>query len=332
MSEIRFVTSSDEHLCEIAPGFRKDNYKNSILQKMIWQGELAKRVSADALFRIGDLFHVKASNKTTMGTVAEVARIHRAYSCPTHAVSGNHDMSYNDPGSIPRQPIGVLYRSNVFQHIQDQTFTSGSMNVRVVGVDFTVDLDDEGLRDKVRKRDGDTYTIALVHALAAHSPSEKFSSFFSEKIFDYRDLVYEGCPDVYVFGHYHKDQGVQTHLGVQFVNVGAVSRGALTFENLDRIPKVTHITCNSQGISIDVHKIPCDDAKQIFDLELKKTLDTNRRDLEDFIHILRTQSQTPQDGGVQNFLAQLERTDYPTDLKQVILDTAEAAEAGLVDE
>src|SRR5690606_7493663 len=150
--------------------------------------------------------------------------IHRGYHCRTHALGGNHDMSKNDPTSINRQPLGVMYNSGVFDPLIDHRFQSASMCVRAIGVDYIVDLRYYGLHDMVRKKPGDTYTIAFVHALAAMDPGEKSQSFFNERIFDYRDLVFEGCPDVYVFGHYHKDQGIQEHNGVQFVNLGAVSR------------------------------------------------------------------------------------------------------------
>lgn len=332
MSEIRLVTSSDEHLADLNPGFRKDSYRDAILRKLEWQGALAKRVSASAVCRAGDFFHVKAANKTTMATVALAAGVHRGYHCPTYAAAGNHDMSHNDPGTVPRQPIGVLYRSGVFRPLRDEILTSGTMKVRMVGVDYTPDLDDDALRDAVRKRDDDVYVVAFVHALASYAPDERFSAFFGEKVFDYRDLVFEGCPDAYVFAHYHKDQGVREHLGVQFVNVGAVSRGALTFENLERAPKSTHLVFGSRGVSVDVHEIPCDDPSVIFDLELKKRLEAERRSLEGFIADFRRSASAVQDGDVLARRAEIMSSGFPDDLKKVLLDTLEAAEAGLVDE
>jgi len=287
MSEIRLLTSSDEHLADLAPGFRKDDYRASILQKIEWQGDMARRFKADAVLRGGDFFHVKAANKTTMRTMAMAARIHRKYSCPTFAMPGNHDMSNNDPDSVPGQPLGVMFESGVFKPMRDETFVSGSMKLRVVGVPYTTDIDVDGIHDLVRKKD-ETYTVAFVHALAAMAPEERIQSFFNERVFDYRDLVFDGCPDVYVFGHYHKDQGVVEHLGVKFVNLGAISRGALTFENMDRKPKVSLIKADSTGIYVEEHVVPHEDASQVFDLDRKKRLDEERRSLDDFISQLRS--------------------------------------------
>jgi len=325
------LTSSDEHLADLSPGFRKDDYKSAVLGKLDWQGSLARKFEANAVLRGGDLFHVKAANKTTMATMAAVAGVHRRYPCPTYSVAGNHDMTHNDPDTVPRQPLGVLFEAGVIRPLSDERFTSGSMSVRVVGVEYVTDLDDEGLRDMVRKKDGDTYTIAVVHALAAYAPEERIQSFFGERIFDYRDLVFEGCPDAYVFAHYHKDQGIREHLGVQFVNLGAVSRGALTFENMERRPKVSSILCSSSGISIEEHEIPCEDASAVFDLEKKQQLEKERRMMDDFIKHLRENSGVG-DGEIKDRVAAFEAGDYPDDLKRVVLSTIEAAEAGVLEE
>lgn len=333
MSEIRFITSSDEHLSDINPGFRKDAYRDAILSKLEWQGELASKMNSNAVLRGGDLFHIKAANKTTMSTLAATAGIHYRYPCPTYSVSGNHDMSQNDPSSIPRQPLGVLFESGAMRRLEDERFESGSMRVRVVGVEYTTDLYDEGLRDLVKKKnDEDTYTIAIVHALAAFAPEEKIQSFFNEKIFDYRDLVFDGCPDVYVFGHYHKDQGIREHLGVKFVNLGAVSRGALVFENLDRIPKVSSIVLNSQGISIEEHEIPSGDASAIFDIDRKKQIEKEKRSMDSF---LRTLAQTNHIG-MNDVKSKLEliknNKEYSEDLRNLLVETIENAESGVLDD
>jgi DNA repair exonuclease SbcCD nuclease subunit len=325
MSEIRFITSSDEHLSDQPPGFRKDNYCHAILEKLTWQGDVARRFGSDAVLRGGDFFHTKAANKTTMSTLAKVADIHRHYPCPTYTIIGNHDISRNDLSTLYKQPLGVLLKSDIFYLLEEETFKSGSMTVRVVGVDYTPGLSHEHLCKLVRSK-GDTYTIAVVHALAAHAPEDRVQSFFDETIFDYRDLIFDGCPDVYVFGHYHKDQGIQEHHGVQFVNLGAISRGALTFENLSRQPKISIITCNSQGISIEAIDVPCGNPQDIFDLDLKRQLEKEYRDLHEFIGKLMSDRATAAGDGIQSRMDAFQQASYPQDLKKLLLATLEAAE------
>lgn len=329
MSEIRFVTSSDEHLADLAPGFRKDDYKSSILKKLEWQGEIARRFNANAVLRGGDFFHVKAANKTTYATSTSAAEIHKRYHCPTYAVAGNHDMSYNDPLSVSRQPLGLMLKSGIFRPMNDVVFEQHSTRVRVIGVEYTTDIDVDGLHNIVRKKPDDMYTIAFVHALASMAPEEKFQSFFNERIFDYRDLIFDGCPDVYVFGHYHKDQGIIDHLGTKFVNLGAISRGALTFENMERKPKVSLITCSPNGISIEEHVVPHEDSLHIFDIDRKKKLEHERRSLDGFIAQFRAAASLPESDSVSARKAML--LQFPEDLRKLVLETLEAAEAGVMD-
>jgi DNA repair exonuclease SbcCD nuclease subunit len=333
MSEIRFVTSSDEHLADNPPGYRKDDYRASIFKKLVYQGVLARKYQANALLRGGDFFHIKAANKTTHSTVSIAARIHQEYSCPTYALAGNHDIVYSDLETISRQPLGVMYNTSVFKNLRDEVFEDDSLKVRVVGIPYTAGLDPDFLRQQVCKLPDDGYVIAFVHALASMAPSEKIQSFFNEPIFDYRDLVFEGCPDAYVFGHYHKDQGIVDHLGVKFVNLGAVSRGALTFENLERKPKVSLIKVNSQGLFIEEHIVPHEDSSQIFDLERKQQIDREMKSLSDFVEQFRLNAAMSKDNDLKSRLNGTDWNLFSDDLKSLAMEIIEAAESGsIVDE
>jgi DNA repair exonuclease SbcCD nuclease subunit len=328
MSKFRIITSTDEHLSDQPPGFRKDDYRSSILRKLQWQVDLAVSSNADAIIRGGDFFHVKAANRTSHSTIQSVAAIHRDLSIPTLALSGNHDMTNNDITSVMRgQPLGVLYRTGIFRELTNSVFDVGNRRVRIVGVSYDPLLTTDNLRERVRKTHDDDILVAVVHALSSFAPEEKIQSFFNEPIHDYRDLVFDGGPDCYVFGHYHKDQGIYDHLGVKFINLGSVSRGALTFENLNRKPKVSMITVTANGLDAEEILIPCEDANDIFDLDLKKRLDHEKRDLSDFISKLKSSFTVDSHTEIRNML-----TSYPDDLRRTAEEVLEAAEAGVLDE
>lgn len=326
MSQIRFLTSSDEHLSDVAPGFRKDDYRNAILSKIRYQGLIGNKSNINALLRGGDFFHHKAANRTTHSTIQLTADIHKEFQFPTYALAGNHDMSNNQLESVfSQQPLGVLYKTGVFSRLNDTIFESGSLKCRVVGVDFTPDMGFDDLSRLVQKREDDGYVIAVVHALAEHNPKDKTSEFFHETVFDYRDLVFNNCPDVYVFGHYHKDQGIQEVMGTKFVNLGSISRGSLTFENLNRTPKSSLITINSQGISIEEVPMECADSVDIFDLETKNKMDKERKSIDDFINKLKTDA-VQGDFNIATFVSNL-----PDEVRVVAQQIIDAAEAGVLE-
>jgi DNA repair exonuclease SbcCD nuclease subunit len=327
MGKIRFVTSSDEHVADLSPGFRKDDYRATILGKLQWQLEFAERAEANALLRGGDLFHVKAANKVTHGTVQALLSMHMKSRVPTFALSGNHDMSNNDPESVLRQqPLGVLYRSEAMTQLTEKIFEDDGVRVRVVGVEYTHDLDVDRLLALTAKRPDDQYVVAVVHALAAMAPSEKIQSFFNEPIFDYRDLVHSASPDVFVFGHYHKDQGIQEHMGTRFVNLGSISRGSLTFENMERKPKVGLLEFTGNGIHAEEVIVPHKDPAEVFDLSKKKQLDAERRSLDEFVRMLQADTKIG-----SGFDKDKELAKYPEELRNLALTILEAVEAGVAE-
>jgi DNA repair exonuclease SbcCD nuclease subunit len=254
--------------------------------------------------------------------------IHKSYSCPTYAIAGNHDVVYSDLSSLPRQPLGVMYESGIFKRMSDVVFESGSLSVRVVGVDYDPGMTAEKLVGMVGSK-GHTYTIAVVHALAEMSPSVRTQSFFNEQILDYRDLVFPGCPDVYVFGHYHKDQSVQNHMGVQFVNLGAIARGSLTIENLERKPKVALIKCSSSGVSIDQSVVPHSASADVFDLERKQSAEVSQKSMSAFLEKLRCNAAMIGGADVRRRMSQfMESDEFCPDEKSVVREVFEAAESG----
>ena len=55
----------------------------------------------------------------------------------------------------------------------------------------------------------------------------------------YNDLL-ETAPDIYFFGHWHKDQGV-VHMGDKtFINIGSLTRGSLSQDEMERKPACAH--------------------------------------------------------------------------------------------
>jgi DNA repair exonuclease SbcCD nuclease subunit len=328
MSEIRFLTSSDEHLSDQTPGFRKDDYRAAIFSKLRWQGTAARKFGADAVLRGGDYFHVKMANRTSMATMIESMAIHGGYPCPTYSIVGNHDMVYNDPTTLCRQPLGVLFESGVFKRLKEEVFESGSLSVRVVGVDYTPSMTTSVLCELVKSK-GHSHTVAVVHSLAEMSPSQRTQSFFNEEILDYRDLVFPGCPDVYVFGHYHKDQSIVEHMGIHFVNLGAVSRGALTVDNLERKPKISLIKFDSSGLSIEEQVVPHEDASRVFDLDRKQAAEDGKKSMEAFLDKLRTNAAMIGGNDIKMRMKRfMESDEFSFDEKKAVREVFEAAEAG----
>lgn len=265
----RFLFRTDVHVADKSPASWKGDYLGEILDNLRQIGDLAIKHKATAVLDGGDFFHIKTSGRTSHATIIKVTEIHRSYPCPIYCIEGNHDITGDNLETIDQQPLGVLYSTGVFNHLREAVFDVGGKRIRVVGLPYDPSRTVRDIQETVRKQPGDDYLLAVVHALAAEDPPDHVEEFFGEPVFRYDSLIYEDGPDVFCFGHWHRDQGVVEIEGRYFVNQGALSRGALTKENTQRIPKAALIEF-SDKITVTLCPMAVAPASEVFDIERKE--------------------------------------------------------------
>jgi len=323
MPRLAFLYRTDTHVTDRSPISWKGDYPAEIWSNLEQIGQFARQHEANAVLDGGDYFHVKASSKNPHHLVERSARIQKAYPCETYEVEGNHDLAYNNLESIGKQPLGVLYTSGVFHQLRDQVFKDGNLQVRIVGVPYNPTRTMEDLH-RIQKQPGDTHLIAIVHALAAKNPPPQVEDFFNEPVFPYEALVTRNGPDVWCFGHWHRDQGIEVIRGKHFVNLGAVSRGALVRENLQRIPKVALIEIDGGDVRITPIALSVAPAEDVFDLEKKAAQEKERHDIDQFVLQLLA------DGGIDptaSIEANIHGLNFADDVRREALRYLELVEA-----
>jgi len=320
MANIIFRT--DVHACDRNPASWKGDYPGEIWSNLEQIGKLARDEKAIAVLDGGDFFHTKAASRNSHALVAKTAEIHAAYPCPVWAVPGNHDIAYSNLETLERQPLGVLYASGVFKRLGEVTFP-GERVVRVVGVPYSTSLKLEDLL--AIQKTGDEILIAVVHALAAENPPSHVDDLFNETVFRYGDMVSENGPDCWLFGHWHKDQGITIIDGKHFVNLGAISRGALIKDNLDRIPKVAIIRIDEHGLGVEPFSLAVAPATEVFDIEAKQRREQEQDNIDQFV--LRLQNDTVLDPS-RAIADNVRALDFADDVRSLALDYLEKAREG----
>lgn len=323
MPRLSFLYRTDTHVCDRSPVSWKGDYTAEIWSVLGQVGAYAVEYQVAAVLDGGDYFHVKSASRNSHALVSQSAQIHRAYPCPTFAVPGNHDIAYNNLDTLERQPLGVLFQSGVFFQLQEQVFRDGTLQVRVVGVPYSPFRTLTDLR-AIQKRPGDTHLIAVVHQLAGDNPPAKVEDFFNEPVFNYADLVSDDGPDVWCFGHWHKDQGIAVVGGKQFVNLGAVSRGALVRENLARTPKIAYIEATMDRISVSPLPLLVAPAEEVFDLDRKERQEKEELNIDRFITALQAGSTFDPAKSIEENLAAFDVAGEVRDLARDYLDRARA--------
>lgn len=315
-----FLFRTDVHVSDRSPESWKGDYVAEIWSSLQQIGELAAKNGAVAVLDGGDFFHVKAPTQNSHRLVAQVALLHQGYPCPVYCVEGNHDIKYNNLETLADQPLGVLYNSRVFRHLRDETFTCDDVKVRVVGVPYSPFRTVKELQS-IRKQ-GDERLIAVVHALAGENPPSTVEEFFGEPVFRYEELIVDGGPDCWMFGHWHQDQGAIKIRDRWFVNQGAVSRGALSRENLTRIPKVALISVRSEGVEVSTVPLSVAPASEVFDLERKQERDEESKSIEQYVERIKMELTTDHDLSVEDTIRGL---SFARDVHEAALEYLQRA-------
>ena len=265
MSEITLVFRTDAHIADIPPQARVDDWAATVLDKLVQVNEIAREVGADAILDGGDLFHIKSPTRNSHRLVERVAEV-LSGEPETYCCVGNHDVKYGNMEFLNESPLGVLFASGALQRLyDDHEVTFGGdwqPTVRVVGIPYHGVKYDWNRLTTLVKGDED-YLVAVVHCLASPRGGEMFGA---EDILQYGELA-NLAPDVWNFGHWHKDQGIQKVGGKHFVNPGSLSRGALNEDDVKRTPKCVVMRFGAAGVTFEERPLKVKTAMEVFDIE-----------------------------------------------------------------
>lgn len=310
---VTLVWRTDLHLADIPPRSRTDNWADTLIDKVRQIGVIAEEENASAVIDGGDFFHVKAPSRNSHRLVVQAAEAHGAYPCPVYACVGNHDCKYGDYTLLHEQPLGVLYESGVFRRLYDQYeahISDAEVNVRVVGVPYHGTQYDMSRIRNVKKGEED-YLVVVAHLLASPSGGSMFEG---EDIVKYSDLSgLDG--DVYAFGHWHKDQGVVEIADSKYVvNIGSLSRGSLSQDELSRTPSVAVINLSRSGIEIAQRPLDVIPPDEVFDLEGKLREDIREESVEAFVGSIKETLEDSQKDDVPDIIRSL--PDVPSSVSE----------------
>lgn len=282
---IRFVWRTDVHLSDRNPASRKDDWAETVFAKLVQVRSVAKKVQADAVLDGGDFFHTKSPSRNTHQLVRRVADHHASYPCPVYCTPGNHDSVYGDYGFLGQQPLGVLYSTGVFRRLYDEhevVFEKDGIKVRVVGIPYHGTKYDLDRFSCIQKGDED-YLVCVAHVLA----SEKGGTMFEqEDVLKYGDLA-EMAPDLFCLGHWHKDQGVQVVKGKRFVNIGSMTRGSLSQDDVERRPSVALFTFTPEDLRIQVLRLRVREIEEVFDLDARVREEARTMTVDAFVESIQ---------------------------------------------
>jgi predicted phosphodiesterase len=216
----------------------------------------------------------------------------------------------------------VLYDSGVFKRLYDEhevTFEKDGLKVRVVGVPYHGTKYDMNRFSTIVRKDED-WLICVAHLLASKTGGTMFEG---EDIVRYGDLM-NYAPDVFCFGHWHKNQGItEITKGKWVVNIGSLSRGALTQDEMERKPAVALLMFEKNTISIIEEPLKIAPAKDVFDVAGRARLEARTASVDALVDNLKSAMLMKPTGSLMDEVRA--RGDLPSAVKERCLDYLEQA-------
>ena len=277
----KMVWSTDWHIADEAPQNRIDDYTETCFRKIGQIRSICEQHKADIALIGGDVFHVKSSSKVRHALVTRLIKEFASFPCPVYSIVGNHDISHNNIDTLPEKPLGVLFACGSLKRLDEEVFTKDGVSVRIIGKHFDPKVTHKEF-DTIQKGIEDWLCVAY-HGYA----SLNGVSYPGEVTFKYHTLAKLPVDD-WFFGHWHIDQSVMTIQEKNFVNVGSLTRGSLTLENVTRVPKAVVCEYTKTERKMIQIKLQVEPAENVFDIQKKNRIDKEQETIHRFITSLRT--------------------------------------------
>lgn len=283
---LKLVTVLDPHFSPIAPAARTDDFLESTEDAFRQTIRFAVKVNASAIVIAGDIFHLKSGQKNPHWFMRRIIRLFkeaRKEGILVLGIAGNHDLTHGSMVSFETQPVGVLVEGDAM-HLLDESsvlFELDGFTVRVAGSSYH-----HAQADIVRdlKKDGATFLVTTGHFWFGKETGQ----FFGEPV--YGPEYFESSEsDALIIGHHHADQGIQQVKGRTFVAHGSMNRVGSHAGDMDRKPAVGLLEITKEGIVGKVARLRVPDAAEIFDLEKREAIVAERKELDEFMHLMANQ-------------------------------------------
>ena len=205
MSKIMFI--GDVHLSPRTPISRKDDYPQTLLNKLNEIKLLAKKHNIQDLVYLGDLFNTRHMTLAYFIKCFQIFKEIDDLNINQHLIIGNHDISYNNEDTTQESPIQLLLDSNIFEN---KSFTRDDSHITLYN--YTTDTQD------INPPTNDGFNILVGHYFYALGFNDTEHTLSKEQC---TNLHY----DAYILGHDHTPYEPLLKGSYQVHRPGSLSRG-----------------------------------------------------------------------------------------------------------
>ncbi len=288
VDKIRFITFTDVHISSVNPSSRKGNYEDDIFQKLRQIKAIGEKLKVDFFICAGDLFNLKAPMRNPHALNSKLISLFKAFPAPIYMTEGNHDLRQDSYETFDEQPLNVLYASDALLQARNEVRTINNISVKIRSIPFQEEPDLSTLDRADKEVDVNIFILHLYATLDG-------GMLFKSKLFSYEEIS-KLMDDVFVLGHYHVDQGIETLTvngkNQHFINLGSISRGSLSDDDVNRQPKISLVTITKEDDKVRIEpatiKLKVKPVDEVFDLVVHEREKKEQQEAKEFVDKLKT--------------------------------------------
>ena len=243
----------DPHIEGRSPGFRSDDFPQTILGKLRWCQEHARKNKLLPVF-LGDIFDKPRDNPTWM--IGELIELLMPW--PAVGIYGNHDCA--DPELGENDSLSILIKSGCYQLVSADNFWTGLVEGRrvvVAGSSYRQPIPQIFDIDQVPK-----------DSMFEESPTVVWLSHHDIDIGNYQNGKFGPTEiinvDLLINGHIHRPAKPVRKGQTTWMNPGNISRRSRSEHTRNHVPRVLQVTFGESEFETETIDIPHRPFEEVF--------------------------------------------------------------------
>jgi predicted phosphodiesterase len=246
----------DPHIEGRQPGFRKDNFPETILGKVRWCLEYAQKNKLLPAF-LGDVFDKPRDNPTWM--IGELIEMMMPW--PAIGIYGNHDCA--DPQLSENDSLSILIKAGCLRLVSELDYWTGDVEGRrvvVAGSSYRQRIPQHFDLDNVPKDslfDEKPTVVWMTHhdIDIGNYENGKFGPFEMMNV------------DLLINGHIHRPAEPVRRGQTTWMNPGNISRRSRSEHARNHVPTVLEVTFPKSGYDVKTVEVPHQSFEAVFHLD-----------------------------------------------------------------
>lgn len=244
-SVIRTLFFTDVHVSGRNPRSRKDNFLDTVLDKLNQINYISKTKNCDFVLFGGDLFDNPSVSNAVAGRTAKILRQFNRII----GIAGNHDLFGNNIDNIKSTQLGLFEKAGLIDLMykgEKLIITKNDLTLQITGTPSHFGIDHDDIKeDYVVDTINADKAIHLIHGMLMEKQLNPHMTVVTI------DQIKETKADLTLTGHYHAGFDPIQIDGKYFTNPGSLSRVSSDRSEMKRKVGVLYIEISKNDIKLE---------------------------------------------------------------------------------